>query len=979
MKKHNHLKLASLALMFASLAAPAAAQDTLNPWTRQRMQIDANAPQHLHWLAAYESFSLDFASMKAQLAAAPLEGSRSFGAFSVLSLPTPEGGIQRFKLQESPIMTPALASTITARTYRVVGIDDQSAYGRLDIGVNGFHGFVRRNGVSYFIDPMTIGDQRRYVVYRRTDNEQPRTFACFTEGVEPNLLGARGAGRLGPLGPGDNRKTYRLAMNATGEYTAVFGGTAPQGQAAVITSINRINSVYEIDLAIRLNLVSNICYTNGATDPYTNNNGVTMLSQNQTNTDATVGNANYDMGHVFSTGGGGVASLAVVGITGSKARGVTGSPSPVGDAFDIDYVAHEMGHQWGANHSFNGTTGNCGGGNRSAGSAYEPGSGSTIMAYAGICGAEDLQPNSDPYFHYKSMESMLNHRNVTIPAVGTSTTTANLTPTVNAGADFTIPQSTPFKLTAVGSDPNGDILKYCWEQYDLGTASPPTSMTNGPIFRSLNPTTSPIRFLPTFSSLLSGAATPWEVLPTVNRNMTWRCTVRDNFAGSGGYATDTALITVSGSAFTVTSPNTAVSYAGGSSQTVTWTVGGGSVAPNVNIYLSTNGGTSYSTGTATLLLANTPNDGSQSVTIPSVPGTTNRIIVEGAGNIFFDVSNVNFTITASNPVPAITTLAPSSAIAGGAGFNLVVTGSNFINGSTVRWNGASRTTTFNSSTQLTAAIPASDILTAGTASITVFTGTPGGGTSNALNFTINNPVPGITSLSPSSAVAAGPGFSLTVNGSNFVSGSVVNWNGSPRTTSFVSSTQLTATILASDIATVGNRTVTVFNPTPGGGTTSGLTFTVNPIEVDPSSLTLVKGVFVSGSVSSVVLSDDVRYRASTGPVSLIAVLSPKVQIETTGTTGAPSASQINVSVESQGTSTGYNQSIAAWNFSSSSWVNLRSDPLTLGDTTRTFSITSNASQYLSGGQVRLRVQYLRVRRAPAAEMRVDRIHWSIHP
>src|SRR3970282_2230101 len=218
--------------------------------------------------------------------------------------------------------------------------------------------------------------------------------------------------------------------------------------------------------------------------------------------------------------------------------------------------------------------------------------------------------------------------------------------------------------------------------------------------------------------------------------------------------------------------------------------------------------------------------------------------------------------TINNPVPTITSLAPSSALAGDPAFTLTVNGTNFVSGSVVRWNGSDRTTTFLSSTQLTAAIPASDLATAGTAQVTVFNPAPGGGTSNATPFTINNPVPTITSLAPSSALAGDPAFTLTVNGTNFVSGSVVRWNGSDRTTTFLSSTQLTAAIPASDLATAGTAQVTVFNPAPGGGTSNATPFTINnPVPTitslapssalagDPAFTLTVNGTnFVSGSV-----------------------------------------------------------------------------------------------------------------------------------
>ena len=651
-------------------------------------------------------FTLNWFPLKAALSAAPLEFTASAANDAVaLPLPMPDGTISWFDVVEAPIMEAGLATKFPdIKTYRGIGIDDPTASVRLDFTPAGFHAQVLSTKGSYYIDPYYRNDSSgTYASYFKRDIVVDAVWRCGVGGstdvtalsADATLLGdgtspsgGCGCGACAacraasgddsasaifsdalPAGMepvsltyGNDLRTYRAAVAATGEYTSFHGGTVALGQGAVVTAMNRVNQVYETELAIRMVLVANnssIIYTNSGSDPYSNNNPSALLSQNISNLSSVIGNSNFDIGHVFTTGGGGLAYLGVVGRT-NKAGGETGTSSPINDAFTIDYVAHEMGHQFGANHTFNTSNDT---GNRNGPTAYEPGSGSTIMAYAGLEGAEDLQPNSDPYFHSASIDEIRGYVTGTIPSVGTLTTTGNTAPTVSAGSDYTIPANTPFTLTASGSDANGDPLTYEWQERDLGAAVLLTTADNGasPLFRDWVPSTSPSRTLPRLSSVLNGthvtnnaSGRPVEKLFQLSRTSNWRVIARDNRPGGGGVTTDDMVLNVvsTGAAFAVTAPNTAVSWTGGTNQTVTWNVAGttanGINAATVNIMLSVDGGLNY----AYTLAAGTANDGSQSITVPAGVGSTQaRIAIQPVGNIFFDVSNVNFTVINGTPTP----------------------------------------------------------------------------------------------------------------------------------------------------------------------------------------------------------------------------------------------------------------------------------------------------------------------------------------
>lgn len=627
----------------------------------------------------YRTFFLNKSELKNLLKTAPLEFTEKARDNSqVITLPMPDGKFARFLIYESPVMEAGLAAQHpNVKTFSGKGIDDPTAIARFDITPQGFHSMILSSNGTVLVDPYTPKDSENYISYYKADAADSREeFVCNVKdkGIVDAAFDYKKFMPEMNVTSGTALRTYRLAVAATGEYTNVFrqpGDTDAVAKTralnAITTIMNRVNGIYERDLSMRMILVANeeaIIYTNSATDPYTNTNGSMMLGENQTNIDAVIGAANYDIGHVFSTGGGGVANLRVPCGSG-KARGVTGLLNPVGDPFAIDYVSHEMGHQWGGNHTFNGTINSCAFGNRSAFSAYEPGSGITIMGYAGICGNQNLASNSIDTFHVRTLEEI-----VDFSQSGSGNTCAvvtgngNAPPFIDAAASFNVPKKTPFTLTATGFDLNSDSLTYDWQEYDLGaeTTSVPNTDIDGarPIFRVYAPTSDGTRTFPSLKYILNNANVPpasvnnqlvGEMLPSITRTMNFQVVIRDNRLGGGGINSATTAVNVDGGSgpFVVSAPNENVIWGSGSTQNITWDVANTNNAPisaaNVKISLSTDGGQTFTT----VLAESTPNDGSQTVTLPNVSTNQARIKIEAVGNIFFDISDANFTIASSAP------------------------------------------------------------------------------------------------------------------------------------------------------------------------------------------------------------------------------------------------------------------------------------------------------------------------------------------
>jgi subtilisin-like proprotein convertase family protein len=612
-----------------------------------------------------EYYELDLNQLKNALQGAPIRGQFTGQSNVVISFPTAYGTFEKFRVMESPIMHPGLEAKFPMiKTYAAQGVDDPTSTMRFSITQFGLHSMVLSGKHSAnYVDPYTT-DLRTYIVYdKQSLGANPQAFECLTS-QDVELPSIKNAVASSLLNTDDQKlRKYRLAQSCNAEYGNIFAGTGTLAQqkaniqAQMVITINRVNGVYERDLAITMEFVPNndlIIYCGSTSaDPWS---GEFNTKTAQT-IDAAIGLANYDIGHNFNTSGGGNAGCigcVCQGSAGSQAgthkgRGMTGSANPTGDPFDIDYVAHEMGHQYGGYHVMN-TCSRSGSGS----TEVEPASGSSVMGYAGIC-SSNIQAHSDDDFNYVNVRDISANVQTGNSTCGQITVLTNNPPTANAGSDYTIPKSTAYVLEGTGSDPDGNAsLTYNWSQNDPtqspGNAAPLPTYAVGPLYRSISPTISPNRWMPALATVLANTlASTWEVTPSVARVMNFSFIVRDNDVNGGQTASDLMKVTVDGASgpFVVTSQNTATTWNSGATENITWNVANTTAAPvsaaNVNIYLSTDGGYTY----PITLASNVPNNGSATITVPVVTTTQARIMVRGAGNIFYDVNNINFTIQAS--------------------------------------------------------------------------------------------------------------------------------------------------------------------------------------------------------------------------------------------------------------------------------------------------------------------------------------------
>ena len=602
----------------------------------------------------YKIYNLDFKGINAELSKAPERGSQNESF--VLKFPQASGKLVDYVVQEAPVLSKELAAKYPGiKSY--LGYEKGNSSNSIRFSTSPYDGLnvmYFNAGETSYLDTYT-NDNASYIVYERKNlPADPNSFNCLVKEDPTDVTGLKP--ESSELVQDGQLRTFRLAIACTIEYSAfhvgragVGTGTLEEKKAAVLAAMNktmtRVNGIYEKTVSITMQLVADndkVIFID--TDNFSNANANALINESQTVIDSLIGTANYDIGHTFSTGGGGLAQLRSP-CTASKARGITGSPSPTNDAYDIDYVAHEMGHQWGATHTFD----NSCSGNRTSGTSVEPGSGSTIMAYAGIC-APNIQTRSDAYFHVVSIAQMYTNLTVqTGSTCGVKTSNNNQTPTADAGPDYTIPAGTAFVLTGTGTDPDGDALTYLWEQTDTRSTTTSTAPTqtqeSGVVFRSFFPTTSNQRYFPRLLSIVAGNLKPtWEVIPTVSRVLNFALLVNDNKATGNQSKRDNLRITVAeGQPFAVTSHTAYVEYNGGEATTVTWNVSGTDLAPintaNVQVLLSTDGGVSFPT-----VLGSFPNNGSASVVLPNINANNARIMVKAVENVFLAVNSSAFAI-----------------------------------------------------------------------------------------------------------------------------------------------------------------------------------------------------------------------------------------------------------------------------------------------------------------------------------------------
>ena len=633
-------------ILLCCSTATVQAQNQPNYWTKKSV-ITESDKRYSH-AEKYLTRKLDVESLRRTLQGADYRDQNNRTSPITINIPHPNGEVHNYQVFKNHTMHPDLQEKYPEiRSYDGISPDRPGELVKFEVTPLGFHAviFTNTESVVYIHTDPSSSAQDHYLIYYDSDlNETVQQFKCGTiteineiEGI--NMTESRSFGDC-------ELRTYSLALAATGEYTAYYGGTKALALAAQVTVMNTVNGIFERTLTIILELVPNnddIIYLNAASDPYSNGAPSTMLGENKTTCDGVIGSANYDIGHVFgTTNSGGLGGLGVV--CGSvKAWGVVTSNNPSGSWF-WKATAHEMGHQFGANHTQNNAC------NRNDATAMEPGSGSTLMGYPGVC-SPNVKSSSDPHFHGISVQEMSTR--IGFHSCPVTTVLANSAPVITSmPPNVTIPASTPFALTATVTDVDGDALTYLWDQMDNEIIShpPASTATEGPVFQDFPPASSPTRYIPKISRLIAGGPFTWERLPSVSRTLNFRVIVYDNAVGGGCNDDADMILTVDDGAgpFLVTYPSLpSISWIGLSSETVTWDVANTDNAPvscaNVDILISTDWG-----GTWNVVASSVPNDGSHLITVPNTPASDAFLMVQCDNGTFFDISDDPFEITAAS-------------------------------------------------------------------------------------------------------------------------------------------------------------------------------------------------------------------------------------------------------------------------------------------------------------------------------------------
>ncbi|WP_299876630.1 reprolysin-like metallopeptidase [uncultured Cocleimonas sp.] len=572
-----------------------------------------------------------------------------------ISIPLPDGSIIELMLLPDQILSGELAEKYSnIRTYKVL-TNDKIFSGKVDVTPLGFHAMLQMlDGEIIFIDPLDR-EADKYVSYKKSAQKQSadRAFSCGVKEhdnhQEEKFGGQQSLARVVAGRTTESLLHYRIAVATTGEYAAKHGSTVTGAMSAIVTTLSRVNQILERDLGIHLDLVENndlLINIDANSDPFTKKDLSDLLGQNQEFIDSVIGTENYDLGHLFAGSGGGIAAVAGLCNQYRKAQGVSGTSNPVNDSFDLDFVAHEIGHQLGATHTFNSSQGLCSGSTRSGKTAFEPGSGSSIMSYAGYCGLDNLQSNADAMYHIGSIEQISDFTsNGRGNICGTQKSFDNKPPIVDAGNDFTIPSRTPFELNGTAKDVDGDPLIYAWEQIDAGESSLEfDDKGDNALFRVRVPNNNKVRTFPQLQDILSQSTSRGEKLPEHERTMNFSFVAQD---GMNVAQSDEMKINVArtGSRFALNLPKS--QYTIGESYQILWNVADTDKSTvncqNVDLFLSTDGGQNFKT----VIEKGLSNKGDAWVVIPVTAKKTSaaRFKLKCSDNVFFALSYRDFVIT----------------------------------------------------------------------------------------------------------------------------------------------------------------------------------------------------------------------------------------------------------------------------------------------------------------------------------------------